>query len=136
LTKDFFMQAMNLIPGDRLKLIGGGRRPCFQTAAVVLLAGLLMITYIESHPTYGNNNVAARLSLPSGTASRAPTINRQLAAPWYYAAPGHALAENHLTSKEKGKNSMQPSAAALGPDLPRLDVTQPSRVETFTFGLG
>ncbi len=49
---------------------------------------------------------------------------------------GATSAGNQQKYQEKGTNAMQPSAAALRQDLPRLDVTLPSRVETFTFGLG
>jgi hypothetical protein len=38
--------------------------------------------------------------------------------------------------REKGTNSMHQAATASLRDLPPLDVSQPSRVETFTFGLG
>lgn len=39
-------------------------------------------------------------------------------------------------SLEKGDHAMQQTAAAPIKEMPPLDRSQPSRVETFTFGLG
>jgi hypothetical protein len=53
-----------------------------------------------------------------------------------YLTPGAISAESPQAIREKGTNPMQASATASLNTLPSLDVTQPSRVETFTFGLG
>jgi hypothetical protein len=50
------------------------------------------------------------------------------------AAPAPAAPQN--TPLEKGKNLMPQAAAASVKEVAPLDKSQPSRVETFTFGLG
>ena len=50
------------------------------------------------------------------------------------AAPAPAAPQN--TPLEKGKNPMPQVAAASVKEVPPSDKSQPSRVETFTFGLG
>jgi len=49
---------------------------------------------------------------------------------------GAASTGHQTNSMEKGTKPMQPAATAPLKSLPPLDVSQPSRVETFTFGLG
>ena len=49
-----------------------------------------------------------------------------------------ALAQGHsqTTQLTKGNNSMQQAATVAVKDVPPIDRSVPSRVETFTFGLG
>jgi hypothetical protein len=47
-----------------------------------------------------------------------------------------AAADLQGTPAEKGTNPMQQAATPFVRDVPPLDKSQPSRVETFTFGLG
>ncbi len=45
-------------------------------------------------------------------------------------------ADSHTTQLEKGHNPMQQAVMVSVKDVPPLDRSLPSRVETFTFGLG
>ena len=47
-----------------------------------------------------------------------------------------AVADSQGTPPVKGTNSMPQAATVTVRDVPPLDKSQPSRVETFTFGLG
>jgi hypothetical protein len=47
-----------------------------------------------------------------------------------------ASADSQTTQIEKGNNSMQHAATVAVKDVPPLDRSVPSHVETFTFGLG
>jgi hypothetical protein len=47
-----------------------------------------------------------------------------------------ASADSHTTQIEKGHHPMQQAAAVAGKDVPPIDRSVPTHVETFTFGLG
>lgn len=50
--------------------------------------------------------------------------------------PPGTRAGREISFQEKGHQAMQQAAPAQNKDLPPIDASQPTRFETFTFGLG